>query len=532
MTPRLLLPAPRLRASATRLLASTTRLLASTMRRLAPTALVVLPALAQAQPSMLVGDGARAQRARDATLELDVIGARAVLDGADPADPVVAVERGRLALYEGDCDSAAAILSRSDLAATTVGAELGDIARGCARATAATLIVRDEERGVVVRLQDDEDRAMVPLMAEVADRARALLTKDLGVTLPRPIFIDLVRDQFTLSAMTGLPLQAAQTTGTVAVAKWGRVTMISPRATQNGYPWLDTLVHELTHLALTQATRDKAPLWLQEGVAKREETRWRDREPFDDLPSSDAVAVIGLERGLGRPIDKLGPSIAMLPSPEQAQVAFAEVSSFIRFYARDAGDAALPRLLLQIKSMDRPDDMDAALKAVSGFSFTEWDKRWRAYLATVPRNIPPDLAPGAPVLNLSEVSKRVRLGELLLDRGHPRAAVIQHTRAQALAPHEPVLRCMLASAMIAGSDRPGALPLVEKTTDVHSRYGRWWSLHGLLHPALPGSPSPFRFGIALDPLNPAVACEEKPAPDLPEDAVHAALCAAARRVPR
>jgi hypothetical protein len=499
---------------------------------LASAALIGLPAVASAQPSALSGDGFRAQRARDATVELDVAGARAILDGADPADPILAVERARLALYEGDCDGAAAILSRSDLAATAFGAELGDIARGCVRATAATVIVRDQERGVVVRLQDDEDRAMVPLMAEVADRARALLTADLGVTLPKPIFIDLVRDQFTLSAMTGLPLQAAQTTGTVAVAKWGRVTMISPRATPSGYPWLDTLVHELTHLALTQATRDKAPLWLQEGVAKREESRWRDREPFDDLPSPDAIAVIGLERGLGRPIDKLGPSIAMLPSPEQAQVAFAEVASFIRFYARDAGDAALPRLLQQIKTMDRPDDIDEALRAVSGSSFGDWDKRWRAYLATVPRNIPPDLAPGAPPLNLSEVSKRVRLGELLLDRGHARAAVVQHTRAQSLVPHEPVLRCMLAAAMLASADRPSALPLVEKTTDVHSRHGRWWSLHGLLHPDPTRSPSPFRLGIALDPLNPAISCEEKPSPDLPEDALHAALCAAARRVPR
>ncbi len=100
--------------------------------------------------------------------------------------------------------------------------------------------------------------------------------------------------------MTGLPEQAARTTGTVAVAKWGRVTMISPRATDRGYPWLDTLAHEMTHLALSRGTRDKAPLWLQEGVAKREETRWRIEEPLDDVPAIDAVAAVGIEKGLGR----------------------------------------------------------------------------------------------------------------------------------------------------------------------------------------------------------------------------------------
>ena len=50
-------------------------------------------------------------------------------------------------------------------------------------------------------------RSMVPLLAEVADRVRAVLAKDLGVELPRPLRIDLVRDQHTLAAHTGLPLE-------------------------------------------------------------------------------------------------------------------------------------------------------------------------------------------------------------------------------------------------------------------------------------------------------------------------------------
>ena len=48
-----------------------------------------------------------------------------------------------------------------------------------------------------------------------------------------------------------------------AIAKWGRVTMLSPRAMTHGYAWADTLAHELTHLSITRATRDRAPLWLR-----------------------------------------------------------------------------------------------------------------------------------------------------------------------------------------------------------------------------------------------------------------------------
>ena len=478
----------------------------------------------------LAGDLLRAARARDAILELDLPAGKHALEGADAADTALSVERARLMLYSGDYDGAVSLLRRGDLAATEEGAELGYISMGSARGMAATVTARDDARGVEVRLQDDDDRALVPMLADVAVQVQKTLMKDLGVELPKPLRIDLVRDQFTLAAMTGLPLSAARTTGTVAVAKWGRVTMVSPRATQHGYPWLDTLAHEMTHLALSRGTRDKAPLWLQEGVAKREETRWRDPQPLDDVPSVDVTAIVGIEKGLGRPIDKLGPSIAMLPTPEQAQVAFAEVQSFIRFWTKEAGDDALPQLVLRIRALDDPSDVSRAIKDVSGVDFAEWDKRWRAHLATVPHELPADLAPGGRMPNVREIVSRVRLGELLRGRGHYPAAVSQFARAQAFVPADPSLRCFLAAALLAQGDRSAAAPWVEKIEDVHGRQGRWWSLHGLLF-ADREAPRSFSYGVALDPLNPKVACEEKAAPEALGDPIRAALCAAARRVP-
>ncbi len=512
----------------------TTRLLG--LARLAAVTSTLLAATAFAAPPEpayhpLSGDLLRASRARDAILELDLPAGRRALDGADPADVALSVERARLMLFSGDYDGAVSLLSRPDLAATEAGAELGYISLGSARGMAATVTVSDELRGVEVRLQDDDDRALVPMLADVAVQVQKTLMKDLGVELPKPLRIDLVRDQFTLAAMTGLPLEAARTTGTVAVAKWGRVTMVSPRATQQGYPWLDTLAHEMTHLALSRGTRDKAPLWLQEGVAKREETRWREPQPLDNVPSVDVIAVVGLEKGLGRPIDKLGPSIAMLPTPEQAQVAFAEVQSFIRYWTKEVGDDALPQLVLRIRALDDPGDVSRAIKEVSGVDFAEWDRRWRAFLATVPRELPADLAPGGSIPNMREIGRRVRLGELLRERGHYPAAVSELARAQAIVPADPSIRCFLAAALLAQGDRAAAAPWVEKISDVHGRQGRWWSLHGLLFADRDAAQS-FSYGVALDPLDPWVACEEKASPDLPADPLRAALCEAARRVPR
>lgn len=480
----------------------------------------------------LIGDLDRSRRARAAILEIELEEAGRILQDANPNDTALAVERGRLFIYQGNCDGAAQLLSRPDLAATAEGADLGDIARGCARATAATEIVRDEENGITVRLQDDEDRALVPLLASTAALVRENLAQELGVLLPKPLWIDLVRDQFTLAAMTGLPLEAAQTTGTVAVAKWGRVTMISPRATGDGYPWLDTLAHEMTHLALSRGTRDKAPLWLQEGVAKRQETRWRTPIALDNVPSVDSVAAIGIAKGLGRPLDKLGPSIAMLPSPEEASVAFAEVSSFIRFWANEVGPKGLPDLVIRMKQAEDPAALERAIADVSGSDLAAWDKRWRAFLATVPQDLPPDLMPSAEIPHLKEVSRRVRLGQLLQNRGHARHAAIQHARAHSLMPAESSVRCYLAAALIASGDQANAAPLVENTDDIHNRTGRWFSLNGLLHPGSDNGAQAFGIGLSFDPLSPPVACEEKASPGLPSDPIRAAICEAARRKPQ
>jgi hypothetical protein len=468
--------------------------------------------------------------ARSSILELDLAGAHGILDSQDSADPAIAVERARLAIYEGDCDRAVDLLARGDLGSLDEVRHLGDIARGCQRGMAGTVVVDDSEKGVWIRLQDDEDRALVPLLVDVATKARETLAKDLGVRLPSPIRIELVRDQLTLCAMTGLPEEAARTTGTVAIAKWGRVTMLSPRT--SGYSWMDTLAHELSHLALTAGTRDRSPLWLQEGIAKREETRWREAWPHDNQPSSDAFAAVGLAMNLGRPLDKLGPSIAMLPTAEQAAVAYAEVSSFVRFFASEIGDDALPRLVTAIKADNSEDPANAALKEVSSLDLAAWDARWHQHLAGISKDIPEELKPGAKIPQMREVAKRARLGELLHDRGHPRSAAIEHAAAQLLIPWDASMRCYLAASLLASSETESARALVARPEEVHGRHGRYWSLHGLLVPPPQGDARAFFLGLANDPLNPDVACEEKLAPETPADPIHKALCEAARRVPR
>jgi hypothetical protein len=392
----------------------------------------------------------------------------------------------------------------------------------------------------------------------------------------------VVRDLLSLSAMTGLPYKSAQTTGTVAVAKWGRVTLLSPRASLHGYPWRDTVAHELTHLAVTRASRDRAPLWLQEGIAKREESRWRDPGPFDDRPPPDAVVQRGLELGLAVPLDQLGPSIAMLPSADAAMVAFAEVTSFVRFYAQNAGDEALPRLLAELRSATEGRD-DEALLAASGVDRKTWDARWRSYIGSRPREPLPALYgladpgdadtapkdqsgaaapkdhPGAaapPKLGaagstgrdrMRDLRDRTRLAQLLLGRD-PRYADAALVELDRIEMGSAVLRPGPQTTSLPVGD-PSALwiraraleevgrrrseegqSLVADPHLVLTSYGPWWALRGRWS-RLDGdegtAAASFIEAVAADPFDPESACEtvdpHAPPPDSKKQ-----LCDAAR----
>jgi hypothetical protein len=490
----------------------------------------------------LADDAAKVAEAQEATIRLDVKKAHALLDGIETRAPRVSLERARLAIYEGDYDGASALLSNPELSHSEVGAELLGIADGCARATAGTLTEVDPERGVVIRFQDEADRPLAPFLVEVAVASREALARDLKVELPRPLHIELVRDLFTLAAMTGLPESAAQKTGTVAVAKWGRVTMITPRAVPRGYPWADTLAHEMAHLAQTQASADRAPLWLQEGVAKRQETRWREGRRFDDFPPADSVAAVGLDKGLGRPIDKLGASIALLPSAEQAMVAFAEVSSFVRFWVKSTGEPALPELLVRLGSPvpsvipedTHADPVDEAMKGVTGASLADWNARWLGYLGTVKRELPPGASLGAGLPHEAEVRRAMALAEMLRRRSHPEAVQRVLTPAQKLAPYDPLLRHRLASALYAVGNPGEAEKLVSRSSreeDLRSEFGPWMALHGRWlaeQGEADKAAAAFHVGLELCPFDPEVACEEKMPPELPASVEKAPLCRAAR----
>jgi hypothetical protein len=476
----------------------------------------------------------------DATTEIDLGRAEQLARTIDAETPQFLLERGRLLLYLGDCVGASAVLSNPAITESKEGQQLGQRAKACARATAAGKVVEDQARGIWLRLQDDADEVFAPFVFRVAAQARDRIGAELGVDLPRPLRIDMVRDLYSLAAVTGLPLEAAETTGTLAVARFGRIIILSPHATRSGYHWEDTLAHELTHLLVTRATRDRAPLWLQEGVAKREETRWREPRPFDPKDWADEAAARALRRGRQIGIDKLGPSIAMLPTPEAAATAYAEVQSFINFFIQEQGEPALRLLFADLKGLSS-DDPSVALRSVSGYDLSAWNRRWQHSLLASARGLtaPPQLAAQPRNYDPRDLARRTRLGDLLLQSGFGTEAAL--TLAPGVSGSEPVFRSRVARAELARHDPAQAATRLGVEAEIDDLYGPWFALRGrLLEKTDPQAAArAFELGLASDPLAEEVACEGRFSigsdPDearLPEAPAQRALCLGARKLPR
>jgi len=244
----------------------------------------------------------------------------------------------------------------------------------------------------------------------------------------------------------------------------------------------------------------------------------------------------GAELGLGIPLDKLGPSIAMLPSADAAMVAFAEVTSFVRFYADrqetspdDAADAGTGRALASLfHELRGGKDPDEALVAASGADLKAWDGRWRTYLASRPGTTLPSLlglgsAHGGSreMEALRDLRDRSRLAQLLMGRGHAPEALKELDRiALTHAPvandtwsrtmGDPSVRWLRGRALEEVGRREEAEPLMGDPSQVLSSYGPWWATRGRWARARgdeAAAAMSFGEAVAADPFDPEGACE-------------------------
>ncbi len=352
---------------------------------------------------------------------------------------------GKLLFYEGDDKAALDALRGAIQEARTQldWKQLRDRVEGISEITAR--FTRQEGAGgrFVYLFEAPEDALLAPY-ADRALRAQADALAAVFGDAPRTrIEVLFVADVKTLAALSGLLVEQIERTGTVGVSKYGRIMVLTPRALTSGYPWLDTLGHELAHLFISRASHDKAPIWLHEGVAKLLEGLWRGQKSGELVPEEAYLLDRAAREHRLIPLRRFHPSIAALPDQEDAELAYAQLLSLVRYLDGRIGEGGVAKLL---RLLGEGESVDEALEALTKFNLRRLYLWWEQEVSGR-RQTPVSVvvlmqkrfkhgAAGEETAEDGELSedaqRSVRLGDLLRLRGHVAAAVEEYRHAQEL----------------------------------------------------------------------------------------------------
>ena len=307
-----------------------------------------------------------------------------------------------------------------------------------------------ESANFIFSYPEGKDAVLAPYALEALESMRSAMLEDLGWAPEGKVRVEVVNNARELARVSTLTFEQIRTTGTIAICKFNKLIITSPKAVVRGYDWLDTLAHEYVHLVVSQASGNTVPIWLHEGMAKYLETRWRG--PAGGAMSPSTLALLGrrVKADTLIPFEKMHPSIALLPTAEDAATAFAEVFFAIDWVHRKKGAAGLRTILSELS---RGQSDRKAVEAATGTSFRSFERAWLAHVRAQP--FPPDLGITDQEVKLKEgakdapperkgrqisfgafkdvrepkARKHAHLGELLRERRRMGAAAEQYGRA-------------------------------------------------------------------------------------------------------
>lgn len=437
---------------------------------------------------------------------------------SEPRDPDVLESIARVRFHQGRyADAKAAIDDAVRRQRNARREEFAAIVTSTAEATQGYVESRSEDGRFVVLHAPGRDQHLVSYALRAMAAADRVLEAELGYRMPGPIRLEIFPTAASLADVSTLSLEAIERTGTIALCKWDKLMVTSPRALLRGYPWMDTIAHEYVHLVLTRSSRDRAPVWFQEGVAKFMERRWRQDSLRPHLgPSSRGLLARAIENDALIPFERIHPSIALLPSQEDAALAFAQVSTFVAFFHETYGAEALRNA---IAAMANGTDAQAALAAEAEVRWAQLESRWKASLTGLDPDAP-DLLPmrlrqgdatDDEARDVAERARRsLRLGDMLWARQRYGGAMVQYGRAAEVAPGNPIIAARLARAAIAAGEPERAIGALEPMIERYPDHAPTWSSLARARRMLgdrPGALEAARAAIRLNPFDPSPHCD-------------------------
>jgi Flp pilus assembly protein TadD len=471
--------------------------------------------------------------ASSAISELRLSDAERALAKLDQKLPEVEFELARLAFYRGQYAQAVSLAERAMLRAPAGTRRPMQAMHELMASTRE--VTRDFEREVSpdgrydVIYPPGKDGVLAGYALSVLEAADAALQRILGVQLEAPIRLEIYSSPETLAKVSALTEEQIRTTGTVALSKWNRLMITSPKALVRGYPWADTICHELVHMVLSRKTGDRAPVWLQEGSAKLLERSWRDQDAGLHMDAGTrSLLAEAHKNGKLLTFEQMHPSIAMLPSEDDAALAFAQVSTFMQRFVQDHGEATLRDALARV---GKGTDAREALAAAAKQPFAKLESDWKASLpAADPGDDAHRLAPrfrkgDGPTDESAEVveddaRRFLRIGDLLWDRGRTLAAAREYEKAYKSDTSDPIVAARWARAALQQGDAHAVVAALGPQVERHPGHAPSHALLGRAQLQLGERTAAQRAlheSIWINPFDPDPHCDLARASDTPSE---------------
>jgi tetratricopeptide (TPR) repeat protein len=427
----------------------------------------------------LLGQAVPAHARRDATLSGDLLRASRLLGASrypEAATLIADLERraaevrwlrAEWLFHRGEYTAAVAKLAGlpDDALQGSIGATRR-LATSAAALTKDFTEVRSPSGHFLIRFAPGADEVIAELAGEVLDAAWKEIGEDLGLRPADPIRVELLGSPSDLAKLSPLTVSEIETTGTIALSKYNKLMVVSPRATIFGYPWMDTLAHEYTHLLVSRLSGDNVPVWLHEGIARFQQTRWRSPPELALTASERLLLTTAIKKRRFIGLEEMHPSMAKLPSQEAAALAYAQVYTLVGFVHAKVGYAGLREILA---AQDNGKSAKRAVSDAFGVAWSELDKRWQRHLRTLDLSTPrlikarqirftrvsKDGGKGkesAESAGLEQVAarsrKHARLGGMLRSRHMMDAAAVEYEKALQLSPQDPYVTGKLARTLV------------------------------------------------------------------------------------
>ncbi|HTM19814.1 MAG TPA: tetratricopeptide repeat protein [Kofleriaceae bacterium] len=427
-----------------------------------------------------------------------------------------------------DGDYARAVTLLAGLPDGALQGEVGDLRKLAAATARATegFTSRDSAGGhFVIRYKPGPDEAIADLAGEVLEQARTEIGADLGALPPGKVRVEILGKPADLASTSTLTEKEIETTGTIALCKYNKLMVVSPRATVFGYPWMDTLAHEYTHFVVSTASADEVPIWLHEGLARFQQIRWRSgpRLSLTDLEEHLLAGALRARRLIS--FDDMHPSMAKLPSQEAATLAFAEVQTMVGFIHARVGYPGIRKVI----ALQR--DGRSARRAVAevlGMRWPEVEKTWKDWLRGAGLKSSRTLAGraagsrirfdhggkqdenvGVDEIASAKARRFARLGGLLRARGRSAAAAVEYEKALALAPDDPFVAGKLSRTYLELEHYERAIELAAKLAALDDTDAVAPTTLGLAYAATGRTDQAaraFEQALRISPFDPAVRC--------------------------